>query len=112
MNVAIRNNGWVNGKLASVRWIEMGPDKIALAVGAMVTHIPMRLTGGVEVSVEAPNGFILRTDDIELRIEANLVLKLASDGRITVNAPGKDRTFSITARHVDVEEPEPEVEYQ
>ena len=110
MNVTIRNNGWINGQAFSVRWAEMGPDMLVLAVGSTAIQIPMELSGGVEVSVGAPNGVILGTDDVELRIEANLVMKLAPNGRITVSAPEKDHTFSITTWTVKVAEPDPEPE--
>jgi hypothetical protein len=110
MNISIRNNGWINGQVYSARWAEMGPDMLVLAVGSTAIQVPMALSGGTEVSVEAPNGLILGTDDVELRIHADLVLKLAANGRITVTAPTRDNTFSITTWTLTVQEPDPEPE--
>jgi len=110
MKIEIRNNGWINGKVFSARWLEMGPDAVAMAAGSMAIQIPTRITGGVEVSVDAPRGVILRADNVELRIEANLTLKMEPSGRITVRAPGKEHTFSITTWDIEVEEPDAEPE--
>ena len=112
MNISISGNGWVNGQVYSARWAEMGPDMLVTAVGSTYIQIPMKLSGGTEVSVEAPNGLVLGTDDVEFRIHADLVLKLAANGRITVTAPARDHTFSITTWTVRVQEPDPEPEQE
>jgi hypothetical protein len=110
MKIEIRNNGWINGKVFSARWLEMGPDAIAMAAGSMAIHVPTKLSGGIEVYVDAPRGIIVRGDNCELSIDGNLILTMDPSGRITVRAPGKETTFSITTWDIEVEEPDTEPE--
>jgi hypothetical protein len=108
MRVEVKNNGWVNGRFSSVRWIEVTPDLTVLAAGPVTVSVPMKLSGGTEIRVESHKGVVLRTDDVELRLEASITLTLASDARITVKAPGAEQAFSITAWNVRVEVEQPE----
>jgi hypothetical protein len=106
MHITITGNGSVNGKVYFARWASIGPDTISLAVGSTTIQIPAK-PGSTEVQVVSPNGVLLGTDDVELRVRLPLDVKIEAHGRLTVESP-EEGALLVTAWGVRLAEPDPE----